>query len=307
MEFSLVIRNSYFGFMPELPEVETINRQLSQKITGKTISDIQVLRKKNFKGDKQSIINQKIINVQRQAKVIIIKLNNNHNLLVHLKMTGQLIYRQKLNAEKPYNHKPDGNMYDADVLPNKYTRVIISFDDSTFLLFNNLRAFGWVKVVKDKELKEELANFSGVNPLTDDFSIDYLRTIANETGRAIKLLLMDQKKIAGVGNIYASEALFCARIHPKTPAKDIAAYPQKVEKLRDCIVSVLEKALKYKGSTANDDAFRDTSGQRGEMQNHLKVYAREGKKCPQCEDKIRRIKISGRSTFFCPTCQEKIN
>ncbi len=307
MEYNLVIRNSDFGFMPELPEVETINRQLNQKIVGKTISDIEILRKKNFNGNKAQVIDQKITDVKRQAKVIIIKLSNSYNLLVHLKMTGQLIFRQKLNADKPYTHKPEGNMYDADVLPNKYTRVVISFNDDTFLLFNNLRAFGWVKVVDDKELDEELSSFSGVNPLSEDFTSDYLRTIANETGQAIKLLLMDQRKIAGIGNIYANEALFCAKIHPKTPAKNIAAYPQKVEKLRECIIDVLKKALKYKGSTANDDAFRDSSGQRGQMQNHLKVYAHEGEKCPECGGKIQRIKISGRSTFFCPSCQEKVN
>ncbi len=292
--------------MPELPEVETIHQQLDKKIVGKKIAEVEILRDKNFIGDKSQIIGEKITDVRRQAKVIIIDLSNNLHLLVHLKMTGQLLYREKLDTDKPYTHKPPGNMYDVDVLPNKYTRVIVSFENNGYLLFNNLRAFGWMKVVSTDELEDELENFSGVNPLTDEFTTDYLRTIAGQTGRAIKLLLMDQKEIAGIGNIYANEALFCAGIHPKTPAKNIIAYPKKIAKLHDCIIKTLKKALKYKGSTANDDAFRDTDGQRGEMQNHLDVYAHEGEKCPKCGGEIKRIKISGRSTFFCPTCQEKL-
>lgn len=292
--------------MPELPEVETINQQLSAKIVGKKITEIEVLRKKNFIGNKEAVIGQKIANVRRQAKLIIIDFDNDFHLLVHLKMTGQLIFRQKLDTEKPYNHKPKGNVYAVDILPNKYTRVIITFDDKTYLLFNNLRAFGWVKVVSSEDLEDELANFSGADPLSKGFTTDYLKSIASQTRRAIKLLLMDQKKIGGVGNIYANEALFCAGIHPKTPAKNIAEHSRKVKKLHNCIIKVLQKALKYKGATANDDAFRNASGERGEMQHHLKVYAREGEKCLKCGDKIKRIKISGRSTYFCPTCQKKL-
>jgi formamidopyrimidine-DNA glycosylase len=292
--------------MPELPEVETINRQLSQKITGKKIKEIKVLRKKNFKGDKSKVIGQKITAVRRQAKVIIIDLNNNFHLLIHLKMTGQLIFRKKLNAKPPYNRKPKGNTYNIDLLPNKYTRVIISFDDNTHLLFNNLRAFGWVKVIDNQNIKNELENFSGVDPLSKKFTVDYLKKIAEKTSRSIKLLLMDQSKIGGIGNIYASEALFCARIHPKTKSKKVAQKKKKVIRLHNCIIKVLKKALKHKGSTANDDAFRDTSGNRGKMQQHLKVYAREGEKCPECGDTIKRIKISGRSSFFCPSCQKRV-
>lgn len=288
--------------MPELPEVETLNQQLSQKIIGKKITDIEVLRDKNFKGDKSKIIGRKIDNVRRQAKVIIIDLSNHLHLLIHLKMTGQLIYRKKLEEEKPYDYKPKDNVYDVERLPNKYTRVIMEFDDNSYLLFNNLRAFGWVKVVENKELENELQNFSGVNPLTKEFTSGYLKQIASQTRRAIKLLLMDQKKIAGIGNIYANEALFCARIHPKKPAKEV-----KEEKLKDlhrCIITILKKGIKYKGTTDEDEAFRTAEGERGKMQNHLKIYGKEGKKCPRCKGRIKKIKISGRGTYFCPKCQK---
>lgn len=292
--------------MPELPEVETINRQLSQKIVGKKIKEINVLRKKNFKGNKVKVIGKKITGVRRQAKIVIIDLNSQFHLIVHLKMTGQLIFRQKIETEPPFVHKPKGNPYNVDLLPNKYTRVIIKFDDNSYLLFNNLRAFGWIKVVTDEILKKELENFSGVNPLSKKFTVDYLKEITKQTNRSIKLLIMDQSKIGGIGNIYASEALFCARIHPKTESKKIAQYSEKLNKLHNCIIKVLKEALKYKGSTANDDAFRDTSGKRGKMQHRLKVYGKEGEKCPHCKGKIKRIKISGRSTFFCPSCQPKL-
>ncbi len=292
--------------MPELPEVETISQQLSRKIVGKKIDEIEILRQKNFIGTKKQIIGQKITNVRRQAKVIIIDLDNNFHLIVHLKMTGQLLYQKKLSAEKPYNHKPNGNVYNADILPNKYTRVIISFKNNGYLLFNNLRAFGWMKVVDENQLQKELINFSGVNPLSDQFTPDYLKKITGKTRKAIKTLLMDQKKIAGIGNIYASESLFCADLHPKTPAKNLVNHPEKLKNLHQCIKKVLKKALRHKGSTANDDAFRDTTGKRGNMQNYLQVYAREGEKCPKCSGNIKRIKISGRSTFFCPNCQQKL-
>ncbi len=292
--------------MPELPEVETINRQLNLKIVGKTIAGVDILRQKNFIGNKSKVIGKKIIAVGRQAKIIIISLETKIHLLVHLKMTGQLIYRQQLNTDKPYDHKPSGNIYDVNVLPNKYTRVIIEFKDNSFLLFNNLRAFGWIKVVADNQLEKELANFSGVNPLSDNFTTNYLQKITSQTNKSIKLLLMDQKKIAGIGNIYASETLFCAKTHPQTKSKKISQLPEKIKKLHQCIIKVLQKALKYKGSTANDDAFRDTSGNRGKMQNRLKVYGREGENCLKCGGKIKRIKISGRSSFFCPSCQKKV-
>ncbi len=290
--------------MPELPEVETISQQLAQKIVGKKIAEVEILRQKNFVGDKTKIVGQKINGVRRQAKVIILDLSNKLHILIHLKMTGQLIYRKKLNAKPPYNQKPKGNTYNVNLLPNKYTRVIITFEDNTYLLFNNLRAFGWVKVIADQNIENELKNFSGVNPLSNEFSVNYLKKIAEKTSRSIKVLLMDQSKIGGIGNIYASEALFCARIHPKTKSKKIAQKKEKIIQLHNCIIKVLKKALKHKGSTANDDAFRDSSGKRGKMQNHLKVYAKEGEKCPKCSGKIKRIKISGRSTFFCPSCQK---
>jgi formamidopyrimidine-DNA glycosylase len=289
--------------MPELPEVETLTQQLNQKIANKEIAKVKVLREKNFKGNKNKAIGQKIKKVRRQAKVIIIDLTNQLHLLVHLKMTGQLIYREKLEEEKPYDHKPENNVYDVDRLPNKYTRVIIKFKGNTYLLFNNLRAFGWVKLVKNSQLKKELKNFSGVNPLTKEFTTKYLKKICSQTSRAIKLLLMDQKKIAGIGNIYANEALFCARIHPKQSADQITQ--QKLEKLHECIIKILKKAIKYKGTTDKDEAFRTAEGERGGMQNYLMIYGKEGEDCPQCNGKIKKIKVSGRGTYFCPNCQKK--
>jgi len=288
--------------MPELPEVETIKQGLKSKIIGKTIADVEILHPKSFIGDKTKIINSKIADVKRVAKVLIIKLDNNLSLLIHLKMTGQVIFKKRLDAQKPYSHKPKSHIYDVDILPNKYSRVIIYFTDNTHLVFNDLRIFGWIKVVSSKELKKELANFSGLEPMDENFTFGYLQKIFSKTARAIKLVLMDQAKIGGIGNIYANEALFCAKIDPRKPTNKLTN--RQIKSLRACLISVLNKAIQYQGTSTKDESFRDVNGKQGRMQNHLMVYGKEGKNCPNCKGKIKRIKIGSRSTYFCPKCQK---
>ncbi|MBU0619231.1 DNA-formamidopyrimidine glycosylase [Patescibacteria group bacterium] len=273
--------------MPELPEVETIRRGLAKKIVGKTIAGIEVRRTKSWQGNKQLVIGKKIIDVKRRAKILLIQLHGGEaELMIHLKMTGQLIY----NMEQ---------------LPHKYTRAIIQFSDGAVLFFNDLRLFGWIKVVKIEDLAEELKIFSGVEPLSKKFTASYLIQVLGATKRAIKLVLMDQKKIAGIGNIYANEALFCARIDPRQPAKNIVInQPKKLVKLHFCIVKILRQAIKYRGTTSSDEAFRDVGGKRGQMQKHLLVYGKKGEACSNCGGIIKWVKLGGRGTFFCPDCQK---
>ena len=218
-------------------------------------------------------------------------------------MTGQLVYRIK-NYELRIKDKTKekDSRYDTEELPNKYTRVIIGFDNGGKLYFNDLRKFGWLKVVKD--LDAISGEKYGPEPFSKEFTIKYLKEILSRWGRPIKLLLMDQKKIAGIGNIYANEALFCAGIAPHYRGKELAKdHPEKIDKLYYCIKKILLEAIKFGGSTASDDAYRNVEGEKGRMQEKLKVYGRAGEKCFQCGKIIKRMTIGGRGTFFCPACQ----
>ena len=316
--------------MPELPEVETIKIGLQKAIVGLEITDVRVLSEKNFVGNPKDIVGGTVKSVDRRAKILIIKVARSQKpeagfILIHLKMTGQLIHKLKINPPaggeklkvKDEKHSP----YDIEQLPNKYTRVIISFDNGGKLYFNDLRKFGWVKIVKSEKLKvknneekiksnkfENLDEIIGVRygpePFNKEFTVDYLKEILSNWGRPVKLLLMDQKKIAGIGNIYANEALFCAGIAPHHRGRELVKdHPEKIKKLYYCIKRILREAIKFGGSTASDDAYRNVKGEKGKMQERLKVYGRAGKKCFQCGKTIKRMALGGRGTFFCPKCQ----
>lgn len=320
--------------MPELPEVETIKRGLEKTIVGLKIADIEVLSEKNFIGNPKDIIGGVIKLVDRRAKILVIKIDARSQtpeanyLLIHLKMTGQLVWRREIKYQKlNIKNKKDKNRkspYDLEKLPNKYTRVIVGFDNGSRLYFNDLRKFGWMKVIKTKNQKlkikntnEKLKNKQNLNmdqivgekygpePFDKEFTIGYLKETLGKWGRPVKLLLMDQKKIAGIGNIYANEALFCAGIAPHHRGKELANdHPEKVKKLYFCIKKILREAIRLGGSTASDDAYRNVKGERGRMQEKLKVYGRVGQPCPnKCGKTIKRMTLSGRGTFFCPACQ----
>jgi len=305
--------------MPELPEVETVKKGLQKAIVGKKIVEVKILREKSFKGSPREIIGRTVKSVGRRAKLLIIDLDDGVFLIIHLKMTGQLIYKLKIKNEKL---KTKMGPYDVDGLPNKYTRVIIDFSDGSKLFFNDLRVFGWMKIIKNLKLKikndnaklkinktqkldEIIGERFGPEALGKDFTVKYLKEILGNWGRPVKVLLMDQKKIAGIGNIYANEALFCAGIAPHHRGRDLLKdHPEKVTKLHGCIRKVLKDGIKYGGSTASDDAFRNVKGEKGKMQDHLRVYAKAGEDClNKCGKKIRRMTLGGRGTFFCPKCQ----
>lgn len=272
--------------MPELPEVETIKRELTPKIVLKTIKKVIVLRIKSFKGKEKDIEGKKILGLGRKAKILIIKLTKAYYLLIHLKMSGQLIYKNKLLSPAQ-----------AD----KHDRVIIQFTDNTSLIFNDLRIFGWMKIIKNLELKIYNEKF-GPEPLSSGFTAGYLKGILSKSRKAIKLVIMDQEKVAGIGNIYANEILFEAGINPLRPANSLTE--KEIDNLQIATVGILNKAIKYKGSSAKDDRYRRPNGDQGSYQNHFRVYQSEGEKCFICGQKILRTKQAGRSTFYCPVCQK---
>jgi len=268
--------------MPELPEVETIRRGLQNKIIGKKITDIDILNPKSFQGETKDIVDNKIIDIERRAKLIRIKLSNGLNLLFHLKLTGQLIYQtiQKLTT----------------------TRLIFTFDDQSKLFFNDLRKFGWCKVMTDNDIDKLYKKDYGLEPLDEKFDVNYLLTHAKRIpNRNIKQFLMDQTIAAGMGNIYTDEALFEAKISPLRKVKDIKM--SEWQTLISSMQKVLSMGIRFGGTTDSD--YVNADGKKGGMQDHLNVYHKTGKPCPgSCGGRIERITIGGRGTHFCPNCQK---
>ena len=281
--------------MPELPEVETIRLGLKKAIVGKTITGVDIQVPKLFHGKKEDVIGKKVLDINRKAKQIIIDVEGNNDLLIHLKMTGQLIFEGK-------KLRIAGGHPSADwiaKLPNSTTHIIFDFSDGSKLFFNDLRKFGWIKVFDTKELKNKLTEELGVEPFDREFTAEKLSEIVkNKSGWNIKKILTDQSLISGIGNIYADEALFWAKILPERKAGMIKY--DEIIKLREAIIKALEIGLKYGGSSEN--TYVQIDGSKGKAQEHFQVYSRGGKPC-SCGGKVKKIRLNGRGTHFCPACQ----
>lgn len=283
--------------MPELPEVETVRLFLDKNILGKTITYLEILNPKSFIARPEpveGVIGQTIVSTSRLGKQLSIHLSNNLILLFHLKMTGQIIVGNSV-----FGHPTPKE--DKTNLPNKSTRLIFTFSDKSKLYFNDQRKFGWVKVLNKNELAEFQKNV-GVDVLSSDFTDDYFYHQLQKTTRAIKLVLLDQSKFAGIGNIYDNDALFLSRIHPQIPSNKITKKTAKI--LRQNLIDLMKESLFHGGSTAKDNKYIHPDGSVGQHQYFFRVYQREKEPCLVCQTPIKRIKISGRGTFFCPVCQK---
>jgi len=279
--------------MPELPEVETIKRKLTLDIIGKTISEIEILSPKNFIGNKKDVIGNKIIKVNRYGKVLVFGLINKKFLNIHFKLSGQMLFSKNANKAVFKNTIP---FTKGKTMPANTTRVIIRFTDNSGLFFNDLRKFGWIKV-SDQPLIPK-----GIDVLSKEFTLKKLVQLISTSSRPIKLFLMDQDKITGIGNIYANDSLFLAKIHPLRKSKTLTE--EEIKSLYKAISKVINEGLKDQGSSGADEAFILPDGSKGQHQRHFLVYQREGKPCINCKITIKRIKHSGRSSFFCPKCQK---
>ncbi len=309
----MVAHNLKQNKMPELPEVETIRLQLGKTLRGLKISRVEVFNAKSFQGDAGQIIGRQIFGVKRRAKILLIELSGGVCLGIHLKLTGQLIYRDTRYAIRDTEEKKNGPFATKE-LPNKYTRVIIEFSPTLSrssgtslgvgrLFFNDLRKFGWIKVIEAGDCLS-LPELKKLGPEAIDektFSLDYFKNTLAHFKKPVKLVIMDQEKLAGVGNIYANEALFVAGIRPDRPANSLPE--NEIAKLRDSILGILRQAIEHKGTSDRDEAYRQISGEKGSFQNYLQVYGRVGQKCPKCQGVIKRINLGGRGTFFCVSCQ----
>jgi len=284
--------------MPELPEVETIKNDLSQKILDKTITAAEArtprLVKSGAKKFKEVLTGNQFKKINRRGKLIYMELKSGDFLLIHLKMTGQLIYQQ---GEKIIGGG-HGELAE-EKLPGRHTHVILSFRDGSHLYFNDLRQFGYMRIVSQIELEKELKKF-GIEPLTAGFTLQNFVKIFADKKTTVKALLLNQKLIAGIGNIYADESCFWAKIKP---TRKIASLTEsEIKCLYSSIKKVLKLAIKKRGTTFNN--YRDADGQKGGFIKFLKVYARKGERCKRCRRGIIiKIKQGGRGTHFCPICQ----
>ncbi len=279
--------------MPELPEVETIRRGLSKFILEKKIEHIEVFCEKSFLGEQ---LTGKVTNIRRFGKALILDLDNGNSLMIHLRMTGQLIYDGK---ERYAAGHPSDN-FTAN-LPNKQTRVILKFKNGT-LYFNDQRKFGFIKSLKTAEVKDD-AFIKKLAKEPWEMSADELyEKLQRHKNSLIKPTILDQTIICGLGNIYADESLFMSKIHPERKSGTITKAEAK--KLLESAREVMEKSIDSGGSTMA--TYVKADGTKGDyLEKFANVFHREGKNCPVCGTTIEKIKVGGRGTHFCPNCQKR--
>ena len=288
--------------MPELPEVEIVKQSLNKSITGKIIKDIFIknrnLRFKIPKNFEKNIIKKKITKVDRFSKYLILKFYDNSNLMIHLGMSGTI---HLINKSKKNNSITNTSFYHSPSLPKKHNHVVISIDKFK-LIYNDPRRFGYFSYFKDNEQLNDNFKKYGPEPLEKSFNQNYIFDYLRNKKKNIKNLLIDQKFVSGIGNIYASEILFLCKILPSKEARLLSLNDCK--NLSHYSKVVLKKAIDKGGSSIRD--FKNVSGNQGSFQKNFNVYQRENKKCLKirCKGIINKKIISNRSSFFCNFCQK---
>lgn len=286
--------------MPELPEVETIRCGLQAKIVNKKIVKIEVHKIKQIHGDifefRKKLIGNSFSKVDRVGKLLIFKLKKGDDyLLVHLKMTGQLIYKHQKNIVAGGHNLPI-----SQELPNKYSHIILYFSDKSILFYNDLRQFGYFKIVSHL-VKEEIRKKYGLEPLTKDFTLANFLLAINKKNGILKSILLNQHIFSGIGNIYADEICFRAGLRPDRRVSTLDDNDKK--KIFRACHYIMDKAVKFGGTTFSD--YRTADGNGGAYIKYLKVYGRAKQLCLKCKKtEIKKYKIAGRGTHFCPTCQK---
>ena len=286
--------------MPELPEVETVKRGLARLIVGKTIKSETHDNPKSFPNDTTEVaefmIGATITDVRRRAKVLLIELSTNYTLVVHLKMTGQLVY---VGMERFGAGHPNDSLINQ--LPDKSTRVTVTFTDGSNLFFNDQRKFGWMRLVPTISVPEiDFMKKVGPEPLEDSFTAkEFIPRVRKRANTTIKAAILDQTVLAGVGNIYADESLWGAKIHPGSRVKDIT--DDNLANLLTEIKTVMLLSIEKGGST--DRNYVNAEGKRGSYIDFARVFRREGQACPRCGSIVEKTRLAGRGTHFCPVCQ----
>ena len=277
--------------MPELPEVETIRRQLAPHLEGRTLVELEVQDPRWCEPAHpdelaDAVRGRQIERVSRRGKYLLLELEDEVTLVMHLRMTGNLLRVAQ----------------DEDGPDRPYVRARVVLDDGHRVLFTDPRRFGTGEVLLGAGAVDEYFSARlGIEPLSPDFTADALRALARDRRAPVKAFLLTQERLAGVGNIYADEALFRARLHPLRPVGTLRR--KQIAALRDAVVESLEAGIDARGATIDD--FRNADGARGSFQDRFLVHRREGEPCPRCGSKIRKLRAAGRGTYVCPRCQPR--
>jgi formamidopyrimidine-DNA glycosylase len=288
--------------MPELPEVETIKIGLAKLLPGKVVKDVWYDWDKSFPNAPADVakflVGAKIEKVRRRAKVLIIELSGGWALIVHLKMTGQLVF---VGKNKRFGAGHPGKELISE-LPAKSTRVILDFKDGSKLFFNDQRKFGWMRLMPAIEIPEiDFFKKVGPEPLDANFTVDlFIERLMRRKNSNIKAALLDQTVIAGVGNIYADESLWAAKIHPASLVGNVPK--AKLVALYNSVRDVLNLSIQKGGST--DKNYVDAEGKKGSYLSFANVFRKEGQPCPRCGTPIEKIRVAGRGTHICPKEQK---
>lgn len=287
--------------MPELPEVETVRTGLHKLIIGRVVKVVTHDNPKSFPNtlvDVESfLVNATVKDVRRRAKVLMIDLSTEYTLVIHLKMTGQLVF---VGAERFGAGHPSDSLINK--LPDKSTRVILTFADGTHLYFNDQRKFGWVRLMPTVEVPNiDFMRKVGPEPLEADFTPgEFAKRFKRRANTSIKAAILDQSVVAGVGNIYADESLWGAKIHPKRLVKTIK--PREFKALYTDLRAVMNLAI-AKGGSSNQ-TYINATGEKGHYMDFARVFRREGQECLRCGTIIIKLKVAGRGTHICPVCQK---
>lgn len=290
--------------MPELPEVETIVRDLKKKVLGRKIKDVwtdwekMIKRPTDFEGFKKEIKGRKILKIKRRGKNILFELSGGKTLLIHQRLTGHLLLGNWVKKGNEWKPALPGPLEDP---MNRFLHLIFWLDNRKQLALSDLRKFAKVELGNTQEIKESKEiKALGPEPLEKSFTLQKFQRILNKKRGKIKQILMDQRVLTGIGNIYSDEILWQAKIHP---LKDVSKLnKEELKRVYRAMRNILPKAIKLGGESISD--FRRLSGERGYFDKERKVYRREGEKCNRCGTIIKRIKIGSRSAHFCPKCQK---
>lgn len=286
--------------MPELPEVETVRRGLHTLLLGKVVQSQTHDTPKGFPNTtsdvRQFLIGATVTDVRRRANVLMIDLSTGYSLVVHLKMTGQLVYVGDTRFGAGH---PNDSLVNA--LPDKSTRVTLTFSDNSSLYFNDQRKFGWMRLLPTLEIPNiPFMQKVGPEPLSDDFSVnDFAQRLARRPKTNIKAALLDQSVIAGVGNIYADESLWGAKVHPKRLVSSLTE--NEIQLLYTDLREVMNLAIQKGGSS--NHTYINAEGKKGSYMDFARAFRREGLPCPRCGALIEKSRVAGRGTHTCPVCQ----
>ncbi len=290
--------------MPELPEVETVCRQLAPELRERRIERLEALdgrwcRPVPPAEFEASVAGAMIHGLGRRGKYLLLGLDGERTLVMHLRMTGNLVL---VEGRRKLDPSAGRRLYEGErSASERHLRARFALDDGRELWFTDPRRFGEAFLVEDAGLAGRFERL-GLEPLSKEFTAEALGAIAAGRTAPLKSFLLDQSGVAGVGNIYADEALFRARLHPLSPTDSMK--PEHRVALRDAVVAALEAGIE--GGGASIDDFRDGRGEKGGMQDEFLVHTREGEPCPRCSAAIVRIVVSGRSTYYCPSCQVRL-